>query len=147
MILTPVLPKSEPRPEEDMIIIDTPFHITYSSDKARPKYACTDECKKSFWVGDFESDNKNECPTCGGSIWKAVEGGHYKVIKRKSGDAEGIQLFKLGILKESEVKSFDDYIKNGMKVNHLSLIKPRFEKYALEKWMSEGMNTNIETIP
>ncbi len=117
-----------------MIVVDTPFHISYSSNKAKPKYACTGDCKKSFWDTDMEDRDKSVCPMCGGKIDRAIEGVHYKTLKRMVGLGDSKTLLRLGVIKEDEVKSFEGYLGSGASFPHLSRIKSKFEAYAMERW-------------
>lgn len=87
----------------------------------------------------MEDRDKSVCPMCGGKLDSAVEGVHYKTLKRMAGAGDSKTLLKLGVLREDEVKGFEGYLKNKATFNHLSRIKPKFETYAMERW---GPNAN-----
>ena len=56
-----------------MIIIDTPFHVTFTSYTDLPSFSCTGKCKKSWFKEELE--NRNDiCPMCASSMQKAAEG-------------------------------------------------------------------------
>lgn len=118
-----------------MIIIDTPFHISFSCTNEKPKYACTGKCKKSWWQNDFDGKpTMGLCPQCQSGLTAATEGVHFKILKKhdrglKADDFKGFD----NITKE-DIKSFDEQLKYGVKITHLSKVKEKFIGKALTEW-------------
>ena len=118
-----------------MIIVESPFHLTFTSRHNKPSRACDDKCKKVWWDFDFDSrPDFGACHQCGGSLSDAVEGIHYKIIKQSK---RGLKLkdFKKIIPEESEkLSDVERMLSNNAVIDHLSLVKEKFVAKAKEEW-------------
>lgn len=122
-----------------MIIVDTPFHITVSSLTKKPKYACIGKCKKAWWMEDFKKDTRS-CPQCGDEITSAVEGVHFKVIKKEKRDLTALDLKKLEEKPGEDIVDFEkleSLLKNGVQFSHYSKVKNKFIERAKKLWCQE----------
>jgi hypothetical protein len=127
-----------------MIIVDTPFHVTFRSLCDLPTFACTGKCKKVFWESDIESDEaKVTCKQCGSSITNAVNNVHFKVLSKGSRNLKISDFKTYGVVKNSEKKQVQSYLAMNAQIMHLSLVKPQFEKHAIAEWMPHGLSEEI----
>lgn len=112
-----------------MIIVETPFHITFSTKNSLPIKYCTGSCSKVFL------DDKSACDVCGGTTETAFEDTHYKILSRSIRDLI-IADFKIThLLSESELNDISSAIDMGAKIDHLSVVKPEFESKAKAEWL------------
>jgi hypothetical protein len=118
-----------------MIIIETPFHITFSCLNENPQYACTGKCKKSWWQYDFDKKlSMGLCPQCQSGLTTAVEGVQFKVLKRNIRNMEINDLKEFSKMKNEEIKNLNEMLKSGKKITHLSKVKEDFFEKALTGW-------------
>lgn len=126
-----------------MMIIDTPFHVTFSSFEEPPVYACSGKCKKVFWLDDMEDGSKAEsCEQCGGELSPAVNKVHYNVLAKANRNLKISDFKKYGTITSSEKKTLQDYLARGAKITHLSSVKPKFEQRAKDEWLPNGLKVN-----
>ncbi len=69
-----------------MIIIDSPFHVSFTGHNELPTIACVGKCKKPWWPIDLEDVAKDVCPMCGSVTSAAMEGVHYSVLAQANRD-------------------------------------------------------------
>jgi len=74
-----------------MIKVETERNIIESSSDTLPPYACNGTCKKTWWTEDLNNQDNTilhvlVCPACNGPLIKAIEGTHFKVIKKAKGN-------------------------------------------------------------
>jgi hypothetical protein len=123
-----------------MIIVDTPFHVTFRSLCDLPTFAGTGKCKKVFWESDIETDEaKVKCKQCGSGITNAVNETHFKVLSKGSRNLKNSDFKKYGVVNNSEKKQIKSYLAMNAQIMHLSLVKPDFEKRAIAEWMPHGL--------
>jgi len=117
-----------------MIIIDSPFHITFSDINEKPLYACVEKCKSVWWPSDVDKDEMI-CKKCGGKIEKAVEKVHYKVL-RKNDKRLSLNDFKnnLSNLSREDKELIKSKLGGKEKVGLLCIIKPKFLEKAKKEW-------------
>src|SRR5690554_5950738 len=112
-----------------MIITDSPFHITFSSQHETPSQACVGKCKKVWWAIDLANRVAGICPQCGGSLQEAVEGVHFKILKQSKRGLKAKDL-RPYTTDEAELSRIIDLINKGAHIGHLSMVKPAFEAKA-----------------
>ena len=118
-----------------MIIIDTPFHMTFSCTNDNPKYACTGKCKKSWWQHDFDArPTMGLCPQCQSGLTAASEGVHFKILKKDDRNLEINDFKGFNNISNEDIKNLDVQIKMGAKIGHLSKVKEKFISKALTEW-------------
>ncbi|NOR71770.1 MAG: hypothetical protein GQ532_19135 [Methylomarinum sp.] len=117
-----------------MIIIDTPFHISFSDNNEKPFYACTEKCKTIWYLSDADKDLMI-CKKCGGKLEKAIEKIHYKVL-RKHNKRLSLNDFKkhLSNLSRKDKELIKSYTEGTAKVGLLSIVKPQFIDKAEKEW-------------
>jgi|GEM_PF-2190179 len=125
-----------------MIIIDTPFHITFRSLNDDPGIACLGHCRKVFWTTDIESKHEL-CLQCGGAMSAAILGTHYKVLARAERNLKRSDFKKYGLTKSDFISQIKDCLSKQGKVMHLSFVKPAFEERAKALWMPHGLSTTV----
>jgi len=117
-----------------MIIIDTPFHITFSDQNKNPLYACVDNCKSVWWPSEIDQD-KMVCKKCGGEIETATENVHYKIL-RKNNKRLSLNDFKKHLsLSRQDKELIKSYTEGTEKIGFLSIIKPKFAEKAKKEWL------------
>jgi hypothetical protein len=129
-----------------MIIIDTPFHITFSSWSAKPQYACTGKCKKSWWPKDFQDNpTMGLCPMCKNGLTNAVEGVHYKIIEQESRNLTiaDIRKFVEPGLSDQGTDRIEMILKNGGEIGHGSVVKSKFIERAINQWEGHKKDVSI----
>jgi hypothetical protein len=131
-----------------MIIIDTPFHITFSSFNDHPEYACTAKCKKSWWKIDFENKpTMGLCPMCKGGLTAAVEKVHYKIIEKENRNLNELDIRKYNAVDgEEKLKELSKLLKQGAVVTHLSHVKDTFVPKAIEEWSGHKNGVNLTFV-
>lgn len=118
-----------------MIIVDSPFHLTFSSCHYFSSRACTGKCKKVWWDFDFSAKPDNgACHQCGDSLENAVEGVHFKIVKKsnrpfKPKDFKGFKEFS-----NDEVEEITRLIRMNTGFNHMSKVKAAFVEKAKREW-------------
>lgn len=118
-----------------MIIIDTPFHITFSCLNENPTYACTGKCKKSWWRSDLENrPTMGLCPQCQSGLVTASEGVHFKILKKSERDITASDFKEFKNIENEEMKKIEDTLKTGKKIAHLSRVKEKFLIKSLTEW-------------
>jgi len=117
-----------------MIIIDSPFHITFSDQNEKPVYSCVGKCKSVWWLTDIDQDQML-CKKCGGKIEKAVENVHYKIL-RKHNKRLSLNDFKkyLSNLSREDKELIKSYTEGEAKIGVLSTVKPKFVEKAKQEW-------------
>lgn len=128
-----------------MIIIDTPFHVSFSSWSTEPEYACVGKCKKAWWPRDFTKPGEmGLCPMCGDALTHAVSGVHYKVIDKQDRNLtfSDIEKFEEPSSKGSRPSNLKELLQNGAKMGHSSMVKSKFIERAITKW--QGHKNNFE---
>jgi hypothetical protein len=124
-----------------MIIVDTPFHITFSSLCDLPIYACIDKCKKVFWESNMKEEaNKEKCSMCDGILTKAVDGVHFKILSKANRNLKLSDIKAYNVINNSEKKALQSYLAMDAQIMHLSYVKPQFEKRAIAEWMPNGLS-------
>ncbi len=127
-----------------MIIVDTPFHVTFRSLSDLPTFACSGKCKKVFWESDMENEEaKVKCQQCGDNITCAVCNVHFKVLSIGNRNLKASDFKKYGDIKHSEKKQLQSYLAMNAQIMHLSQVKPKFEKRAIAEWMPYGMSKDV----
>jgi acetyl-CoA carboxylase beta subunit len=116
-----------------MIIIDTPFHVTFTSYTNLPSFSCTGKCKKSWFKEELENGN-NICPMCASPMQKAVEGVHYKVIDKSNRELKLSDFKKHHGLNAQEKSMLKEVFENKNKIACLSMVKPKFVEKAKAEW-------------
>lgn len=129
-----------------MIIIDTPFHITFRSLQDLPIFACTDKCKKVFWETDMEDEiSKYKCSTCGGLMTEAVSKVHFKILSKANRNLKLSDIKAYANLNNTDKKRLQQYLEMGSKIMHLSYVKPQFEKKAITEWLPHLLKAETST--
>ena len=121
-----------------MIIVDSPFHVTFSSFSEPPTFACNNKCKKIFWGYDLDNRSKEICPQCGGEICSAVEGVHFTVLSRSNRDLKFSDFKKYADIDNDEKKHIQKFIDSGVNITHLSTVKEKFQERALKEWCNRN---------
>lgn len=118
-----------------MIIIDTPFHITFSDGNKKPSFACVDKCKSVWWPSELDLDQM-VCKKCGGKIETATENVHFKIL-RKNNKRLSLNDFKkhLSNLSRQDKDLIKSYTEGTEKIGFLSIIKPKFAEKAKMEWL------------
>lgn len=118
-----------------MIIIDTPYHITFDYRTTNPVIACTGKCRKVWWLSDFERRDSTICPQCGSSgLCEAVEKVHFSVLNRAD------RALRLGdFTSATKVNSKDKaaikgLLEKGVVIEGLGVVKPAFIEKAKKEW-------------
>ncbi len=117
-----------------MIIIDSPFHISFSDANEKPTYACIGKCKSIWWSSDIDEDHM-VCKKCGGKIETAVEKVHYKIL-RKNNKRLSLNDFKnhLSNLSREDKELIKTYTVGTAKIGLLSIVKSKFADKAKKEW-------------
>ncbi len=113
-----------------MIIINSPFHITFSDENDIPMFACVSKCKSVYW------DNNNLiCEKCNGKIEKAVNKVHFKVLMKRKRHLN-IKDFTKQIphLSKQNKKSIEAYTGIKAKIGLLSIVKTKYIEKAKKEW-------------
>lgn len=127
-----------------MIIVDTPFHITFRSLSDEPSFACISKCKKAWWISDLKSDSDQHiCMQCGGEVRPATKGVHYKVLVTSNRNLKLTDFEKYGNITSKEKKQTQSWLISNAKIMHLSLVKKRFEEKAVKEWMPNGLENKV----
>ncbi len=123
--------------ENAMIILDSPFHITFSSTSDLPKYACTGKCKKVWWPHDFKNDQTiGLCPMCKEGLTGASQGVHFKVISTAERNLTGADFEPFEELGSEDKETLKNLLKNGKtQIAHLSKVKNKFAMKAIQEWI------------
>jgi len=118
-----------------MIIIDTPFHISFTDGNEKPTSACIGKCKLIWWPSDV-NQNIKLCKKCAGKIETAIENKHYKIL-RKHNNRLSLNDFKkhLPNLSKTDKELIKSYTKGTEKVGLLSLIKTEFSEKEKQGWL------------
>ncbi len=119
-----------------MVIIDSPFHISFTGHNELPTIACVGKCKKTWWPIDLEDVAKDVCPMCGSVTSAAMEGVHYSVLARANRDLRYKDFRNFSVLTAQEKEELKAYISSGAKVSHVSAVKKAFEEKAKLEWCS-----------
>jgi hypothetical protein len=114
-----------------MIIIDSPFHITYSDDNNSPSHACTGMCKKVWWPIDVKGI---ECNQCKGVLESAIADVHFKVLRQKDRKLNVMDFDKYSKLSKEDKKIIRRYTGNKAKIGQMSIVKPKFVEKAKKEW-------------
>ncbi|WHI48963.1 hypothetical protein [Microbulbifer sp. VAAF005] len=118
-----------------MIIVDSPFHVSFSSDRKLPSKACTGKCKKIWWESDYdETDDKGVCLQCGSSLSCAVKDVHFKVIYQANRNLRVKDFKPYKKMSNEEIEYMRDMIERGVKVKHISVVKSKFIEKAKREW-------------
>lgn len=125
-----------------MIIIDTPFHITFSSRNDAPKWACLLKCKKVFWDIDFEGRLMGLCPMCQSAIASAFSGVHFKILANEDRNLTLSDLLKYVPGTPTTLK-FGDSLSKGAFTNHASFVKDAFVIRAITQWNASDVGTLV----
>jgi hypothetical protein len=125
-----------------MIIIDTPFHITFSSRNDAPKWACLLKCKKVWWDLDFEGYPMGLCPMCQSATTSATEGVHFKILSNEDRNLTLADLLKYESGTPSpNIFKLGDLLTKGAFVNHSSTVKDAFISRAITQWNASCVGT------
>jgi acetyl-CoA carboxylase beta subunit len=116
-----------------MIIIDTPYHVTFTSYAGLPLASCTGKCKKSWFKEELEN-KENICPMCASLMQEAVEGVHYKIIDKSNRELKLSDFKKFQELNTQEKSMLKEAFKNKAKIACLSMVKPKFIEKAKAEW-------------
>jgi predicted RNA-binding protein len=118
-----------------MIIVDTPFHITFSSHNHKPCSACVGLCKKIWWDFDLvDYVNKAECEQCGHDLVSSIEGVHYKVIKQSNRNFRPKDFKGFRDINKQELAELSQLVTIGTIIDHLSKVKSAFVEKAKADW-------------
>lgn len=117
-----------------MIIVDTPYHITFDELADLPVFACTGKCRKVWWPNILKDRPAGICPLCGGALCEAVEKVHYSVLARanrslKLSDFQSVQ--KMDHRDKQTVKGL---LAGQTVIHNLSMVKPAFVEKAKNEW-------------
>ena len=118
-----------------MIIVDTPFHVSFRSMCDYPILACESSCKKVYWNGDLKSV---ECMQCGGKLCRAVKGIHYKVVKTSNYNLRMSDFTNYGNFSKKEMNMVKGLVDQDAGILHLSSVKKGFEEKAREWVKGQG---------
>lgn len=121
-----------------MTIIDTPFHVTFTNQTEKPVYACTGNCKKSWWSWDLEKRDKNTCPQCHGGLTEAVEMVHFKVLRKANRVLRTSDFKDFISLPSEQKKEIKEMISKKWHMDHMSFVKPKFQEKALREWCQQA---------
>ncbi|EPJ0021458.1 hypothetical protein ACTBJ2_004515 [Vibrio parahaemolyticus] len=116
-----------------MLIIETPYHYTFSDFSTLPDFCCVGACKKIWW----KSDLKNKpfcCQQCSGELSECRENKDYKVIDFANRNLKLSDFKKFGSLPFKDKKSLQNLINNGASITNLGLVKPQFIAKAKAEW-------------
>lgn len=117
-----------------MIIVDTPFHITFSSFNNHPVFACTGKCKKIFFESDIADDVTGICPQCGDRLVNAVSGVHFKVLSTSNRKLKLSDFKKYAGIKHAEKRQIQNCLDMNAEIKHVSFVKDKFEEHAIRNW-------------
>lgn len=117
-----------------MLTIDTPFHVTFSDSREKPVYACVGKCKKSWWISDLEDRSKSQCPQCAGELVEASENVHFKVLRSANRSLKLSDFEAFLALSYQEKQELKKIAASKIYIGHLSYVKHKFEKKALQEW-------------
>jgi hypothetical protein len=127
-----------------MIIVDTPFHITFRTLSDEPSFACVSKCKKVFWLSDINAEiDRTICMQCGGEVQAATKGVHYKVLATSNRNIKLSDFEKFGGLTHKDKKQTQSWLASNAKFMHLSRVKKEFEARAIKEWIPFGLETKI----
>ena len=117
-----------------MIIIDSPFHISFTDKNEKPTYTCIGKCKSVWWPSDIDQ-NQMLCKKCGGKIEKAIDKVHYKIL-RNHNNRLSLNDFKkyLSKLSKKDKELIRSYTEGTAKIGLLSIVKPEFAEKAKQEW-------------
>lgn len=124
-----------------MMIIETPYHITFSSLNELPVAACNGKCKKVFWQSDIENE-KDKCSQCGSDLTTAQQNIHFHILLKANRNLKTSDFKKFGPLPHSHKKELQYYLSMGALIQHLSTVKPEFQKLAISEWMPNGLKVD-----
>jgi len=123
-----------------MVIVDSPFHLTFTSRHHKPSRACDGKCKKVWWDFDFErSPDLGTCHQCGDNLSDAVEGVHYKVIKQSKRNLKLKDFKKIIPEKTDKLSDVEGMLKQNAIIDHLSLVKEKFVAKAQAQWCAQDV--------
>lgn len=118
-----------------MIILDTPYHITFDGHDTRPDIACTGNCRKVWWQSDFDMKPKGLCPLCGcDGLSEAVEKVHYTILANAHRPLRLGDFTSVTRVPHSEKQSIKKALSGGAIITTLSLVKPSFIEKARAQW-------------
>lgn len=119
-----------------MIIIDSPYHVTFSSTgSSKPQYACVEMCRKVFWEEDLEGwYGTNACPACKGRLQSAVEGVHFKVLSQSKRPLKVSDFEKFTKVSKEEKEKLRQMLSGKTVVSHMSTVKEKFVEKAKKEW-------------
>lgn len=117
-----------------MMIIDTPFHITFVEYSGEPILACVGNCKKAWWSEDFEKRDQSVCPMCGSKVQPAFNNVHYKILNKANRELKFSDFKKVVAMSHKEKLKIKHFLQSGIKISNLSLVKPTFEEKARKEW-------------
>ena len=127
-----------------MVIVDTPFHVTFRSLCDLPTYSCTGRCKKVFWESDVSSEeDRINCLHCGDGVGEAVRNVHYKVLLTSNRNLKFSDFKKYGNVKGAEKNAIKSYLSCNAKILHFSHVKEKFESRAINEWMPNGLDVSV----
>ena len=116
-----------------MFIIDTPYHVTFTSYPEPPICACTGNCKKSWFKDELENQT-DSCPMCASILEPATNGVHYKVIAKANRSLKISDFKKEYGLSHKEKSMIKEALQKGIEVGCISLVKPKFVSKAKAEW-------------
>lgn len=118
-----------------MVIVDSPFHLTFSSCHYLPCRACLGKCKKVWWDFDFTDRPDNGiCHQCSGQLDDAVEGVHFKTVQiaKRPFRPKDFKGFKE--ISKSEQDELAKLLGMRAEISHMSKVKAAFVDKAKREW-------------
>ena len=120
-----------------MIILDTAFHITFDARYSNPEIACTGNCKKVWWLSDFDGRDAEICPQCGSSdLCEAIAKVHYSVVNSANRPLKLSDFTSVTAVPYKDKQSIKNFLQQNGGINTLSVVKPAFVEKARKEWCS-----------
>jgi hypothetical protein len=121
-----------------MIIVDTPYHVTFDNHETKPILACVGKCRKVWWNEQLSLQGKSlRCPQCGSTnLDQAVEKVHYKILSIAN---RVLRFSDFEIISKTDPESWmqiKSFFEKNVVIDHISVVKPAFVDMAKKQWCS-----------
>lgn len=117
-----------------MIVIDTPYHVSFDDSQDCPTLACSGRCKKAWWVNLLPNAGSTVCPLCNGPLCEAVEKVHYNVLAKANRKLKLSDFTGAAQINHSDKLSIKKVITSGAHISNISIVKPKFVEKARSEW-------------
>jgi hypothetical protein len=117
-----------------MIIVDTPYHVTFDELAELPEFACAGKCRKVWWGQMLKDYPAGKCPLCSGELCRAVEKVHFTVLARANRSLKLSDFQSVQKMDTKDKQTIKNLLAGKSVIHNLSMVKPAFVEKAKAEW-------------